>query len=315
VRENKSRELKDKTMSAEEAVSRFIHDGDFIASGGFGHVRVAMAIVYEIVRQKKRNLAMAGKTAVHDLDILVGAGCVNKVEVAYSFGHELRGLSPASRRMVETGQCKVPAETSNAAYQWRFLAGMMGLPFIPSRNLLGTDTGNYSSCKVVKDPFSGKPINLIPAAYPDAAFIHVHRCDVFGNAQIDSTVVEDTELSRCARRLILTTEEIVDDELIRREPWKTKIPFFVVDAVVEVPYGSHPCEMPGMYYYDEELIAEWLDLSKMPEGVDKYLDKYVFSVDTFEEYLELCGGIKKVNYLKRREFLKEPMIAPWRKED
>lgn len=120
MRENKSCELKDKTMSIKEAVSQFIHDGDFIASGGFGHVRVAMAIVYEIVRQKKRNLAMAGKTAVHDLDILVGAGCVNRVEVAYSFGHELRGLSPASRRMVETGQCRVMAETSNAAYQWRF---------------------------------------------------------------------------------------------------------------------------------------------------------------------------------------------------
>jgi acyl CoA:acetate/3-ketoacid CoA transferase alpha subunit len=164
VQENKSRELNDKTMSAKEAVSRFVRDQDFIASGGFGHVRVAMGIVYEIVRQKKRNLAMAGKTAVHDLDILVSSGCVNKVEVAYSFGHELRGLSPASRRMVETGQCKVVAETSNAAYQWRFLAGMMGLPFIPSRNLLGTDTGNYSSCKVVKDPFGGKPINLIPAA-------------------------------------------------------------------------------------------------------------------------------------------------------
>jgi len=313
VLKNKSRELRDKSMSAKEAVSRFVHDGDFIASGGFGHVRVSMAVIYEIIRQKKRNLIMAGKTSVHDLDILVGTGCVNRVEAAYSFGHELRGLSPASRRMVESGQCKVIAEISNAGYQWRFLAGMMGLPFIPSRNLLGTDTGKYSSCKVVKDPFSGKPINLVPAAYPDAAFIHVHRCDAYGNAQIDSIQVEDFELSRCARRLILTAEEIVDNELIRREPWKTVIPFFVVDAVVEVPYGSHPCEMPGVYYYDEEHIAEWLRLSKTPEGVEEYQQKYVFSVDNFEDYLELCGGIKKMNYLKRREFLREPMIAPWRK--
>src|SRR4030042_4561376 len=102
VLNNKSRELKDKTMSVKEAVSRFINDGDFIASGGFGHIRVSMAIVYEIIRQKKRNLILAGKTAVHDLDWLVQPGCVNKVEVAYAFGHELRGLSPASRRMVES---------------------------------------------------------------------------------------------------------------------------------------------------------------------------------------------------------------------
>jgi acyl CoA:acetate/3-ketoacid CoA transferase alpha subunit len=310
----KPRELKNKMMSVKEAVSTYIHDGDYIASGGFGHVRVSMAIIYEILRQNKRNLVMAGKTAVHDLDILVASGCVNKVEVAYSFGHELRGLSPASRRMVERGQCNVAAETSNAGYQWRLLAGMMGIPFIPSRNLLGTDTGKYSSCKIVRDPFSGKPVNLIPAAYPDVAFIHVHRCDVYGNGQIDGTVVEDLELSRCARRLILTTEEIVDNELIRKEPWKTKIPFFVVDSVVKIPYGSHPCQMPGLYYYDEEHITEWLSLSKTPEGVSGYLDKYVYSVDNFQDYLELCGGMAKIDYLIRRELLKEPMVTPRKKE-
>ncbi|MBM2825228.1 MAG: acetyl-CoA:acetoacetyl-CoA transferase subunit alpha [Dehalococcoidales bacterium] len=315
VQKNKSRELKDKTMSAKEAVDRFVRDGDYIAGGGFGHVRVAMAIIYEIIRQRKRNLIMAGKTAVHDLELLVCSECVNKVEIAYAFGYELRGLAAGSRRMVESGRCKVVAETSNGGYQWRLLAAMMGLPFIPSRNLLGTDTFKYSSCKAVKDPFSGKPINLIPAAYPDVAFIHVHRCDIYGNAQIDGAEVEDVELSRCARRLIITTEEIVDDEYIRREPWRTKIPFFVVDAVVEVPYGSHPCQMPGRYYFDEEHIAEWFRLSKSDEGVNEYLEKYVFGVSSFEECLELCGGIKKLNYLKKREFLREPMIAPWRERN
>lgn len=314
VLKNKSRELKDKTMSVKEAVSRFVKDGDFIASGGFGHTRVSMAIIYEIIRQKKRNLIMAGKTAVHDLDILVSSGCVNRAEVAYSFGHELRGLSPGSRRMVQTGQCKVIAETSNAGYQWRWLAGMMGVSFVPSRTMLGTDTIAHSSCKVIEDPFSGKPVALIPAAYPDVAFIHVHRCDVYGNAQMDSIIVEDFELARCARRLIVTTEEIIDSEAIRREPWRTSIPFMVVDAVVEVPYGSHPCEMPGMYYYDEDHIAEWLSLSRTAEGVEGYLQKYVFGVECFEDYLELCGGIKQMNYLKRREFLREPMRAPWRKQ-
>jgi len=314
VLKNKSRELKDKTMSVTEAVSKFVHDGDFIASGGFGHTRVSMAVIYEIIRQNRRNLIMAGKTAVHDLDILVASGRVNKVEVAYSFGHELRGLSPGSRRMVQTGQCKVVAETSNAGYQWRWLAAMMGLPFIPTRTMLGTDTLAYSSCKVVEDPFGGKPVALIPAAYPDVAFIHVHRCDIYGNAQIDGILVEDFELSRCARRLIITTERIVDNEFIRREPWRTSIPFMVVDAVVEVRYGSHPCEMPGMYYYDEDHIAEWLSLSRTSEGVSEYMQKYVFGVDSFDDYLGLCGGVRKLNYLKRREFLREPMTAPWRKE-
>ena len=313
VLHNKSRALKDKTMTAGEAVASFVKNGDFIASGGFGHIRVSMNIIYEIIRQRKRNLVMAGKTAVHDLDLLVGNGCVDKVEVAYSFGHEVRGLSPASRRMVESGKCKVIGEISNAGYQWRFLAGMMGLPFIPSRNLLGTDTGKYSACKVVKDPFSGKPINLIPAAYPDVAFIHVHRCDIYGNCQIDGIMVEDFELARCARKLIITTEEIIDTEVIRREPWRTAIPFYVVDGVVEQPFGSHPCELHGKYFFDEEHIAEWLSLSKTDEGVQAYAEKYIFSVSDFNEYLELCGGIKKIEFLAKREAMRVPLVTPWRK--
>ncbi len=312
VAEHKSRQLIDKRMTAKEAVNRFVHDGNFIASGGFGHVRVSMEIIYEIIRQRKHDLIMAGKTGVQDSDLLIAAGCISEVEVAYAFGHELRGLSPASRRIVESGRCKVIAETSNAGYQWRFLAGMMGLPFIPTRTLLGTDTGAYSSCKVAQDPFSGKPIMLVPAAYPDVAFIHVHRCDKYGNAQIDGTMIEDFELSRCARRLILTAEEVVDESVIRNKPWLTVIPFFLVDAVVEAPFGSHPCEMPGMYDFDEEHIAEWLRVSRTDEGMEAYLQEYIFGVDDFEAYLALCGGTKKLEYLKRREALEEPKRAPWR---
>jgi len=311
VLKNKSRELKDKRMSAKDAVAKFVKDGDYIASGGFGHIRVSMVLIYEIIRQKKRNLAMAGKTAVHDLDILIGSGCVNKVEVAYCFGHELRGLSPAGRRAVETGRCKVVAETSNAGYQWRFLAGMMGVPFIPTRNLLGTDTLKRSSAKVIEDPFSGKPICLVPAAYPDVAMIHTHRSDIYGNAQIDGILVEDFELARCARRLIITTEEIIDNEEVRAKPWRTTIPFYVVDAVVEMPYGAHPCQMPYKYFFDEDHIGEWLKVSKSDQGAKEYFDKYVFSVKDFEEYLELVGGVKKMRRLKRVEQLKEPMTAPW----
>jgi len=311
VAENKSRELKDKTCTPKEAVEKYVKDGDYIASGGFGHVRVSMSIVYEIIRQGRKNLTMAGKTAVHDQDILIGAGCVNKVEAAYSFGHELRGLSPASRRAVESGACEVVAEISNAGYQWRFLGGMMGVPFIPARNMLGTDTLLHSSSKVVKDPFSGKPITLIPSCNPDVVLLHVHRCDVYGNAQIDGIAVEDFELARAARRLIITTEEIISEEQIREKPYLTTVPFIYADAVIEMPYGSHPCLMPYKYYFDEEVIGEWLKMSKTAEGAKEYFDKYVFSVKTFEEYLGLCGGIERLNYLKRVEDMRAPLTAPW----
>jgi 3-oxoacid CoA-transferase subunit A/glutaconate CoA-transferase subunit A len=305
-------EMVDKRMPLGEAVRKFTRDGDYFAMGGFGHVRVSMAAIYEMIRQRRRRMAMAAKTAVHDVDILIASGVVDQVDCAYAFGHELRGLSPAGRRAVESGRVQVVAEISNAGFQWRFKAAAMGLPWIPTRVMLGTDTLRMSSAKVVEDPFTGKPICLIPACYPDFAVIHVHRCDKYGNAQIDGTTIEDVELARASKRLIITTEEIIPEEEIRRHPDRTAIPYFLVDAVCEVRYGSHPGNMPGLYYFDEEHIAEWLKMSRTEEGVEEYLDRYVYSVESFDEYVELIGGEEKMEYLRRLEMLQEQLKAPWR---
>ena len=315
VAANKSRALKDKRTTLREAIAETVSDGALLACGGFGHIRVSMAAVYEIVRQRKRNLTFCGKTAVHDSDILIAAGCVNRIEVAYAFGHELRGLSPASRRAVEHGRCRVVAEISNAGYQWRFLAAAMGLPFIPTRVLLGTDTLAHSSARVVEDPFSGKPVALLPACYPDVVLMHVHRCDRYGNAQIDGIAIEDFELARAARRLIVTTEEIVDEEVIRSQPWRTLVPYYLVDAVVEVRYGAHPTLMPGQYYFDEEHIRKWLELSTTEEGVAEYFERYVYGVESHAEYLELIGGEAQMEYLRQVELLETPLRTPGVEEE
>jgi len=309
----KSKQLTDKVMPLREAVSKFTYDGGYLAMGGFGHVRVSMAGIYEMIRQKRRNIVIAGKTAVHDVDVLIASGVVDRVECAYAFGHELRGLSPSGRRAVEGGRVKVVAELSNAAFQWRFKAASMGLPWLPARVMMGTDTFRYSSSKVVEDPYTGKPICLIPACYPDFAFIHVHRCDKYGNAQIDGTVIEDKELAMAAKRLIVTTEKVVPEEEIRAAPDRTVIPFYIVDAVCEVPYGSHPGNMPLLYYSDEEHMAEWLSLSRTEDGVKRYLDKYIYPVGDFAEYITLVGGEEKMEYLRRLEWLEEPLSAPWAK--
>lgn len=299
ILENKPRQLVDKRMTVAEAVQRYVHDGDLLASGGFGHVRIAMSAIYEIIRQGKRRLIMAGKTGVQDSDLLIASGCVDRIEVAYAFGHELRGLSPASRRKVEGGECQVLGEISNAGYQWRFLAAMMGVPFLPARTMLGTDTLKHSSARVIDDPWSGKPIALVPACYPDVALFHVHRCDCYGNAQIDGITIEDFELARAARRLILTTETVIDHAEIQRQPWRTNIPFYLVDAVIEVPFGAHPTEMPLNYYFDEEHIAHWLEVSRTPEGTADYFKQYVFDVPDFDAYIEKVGGARLLERLQR----------------
>jgi len=299
VRENKSRKMTDKRTTVTDAIRRYVPDGSLVAFGGFGHIRIPMALIYEIVRQHKRDLTVIGKTAVHDIDILIGGGCVSKVEVAYAFGHELRGLSPCGRRAVESGQVKVTGEISNAGFQWRFLAAAMGVPFIPVRSMLGTDTIKKSSARVIEDPWSGKPICLVPACYPDVALFHVHRCDQYGNAQIDGILVEDFELARAARRVILTAEEIIPHEEIQIHPWRTVIPFYLVDAVIQVPFGAHPTEMPVSYYFDEEHIAHWLEVSKTAEGVEQYFKEYVFGVPNYEAYLEKVGGKRLLTHLQQ----------------
>lgn len=299
VRENKTRALVDKRTTVAEAVRRYIPDGSLLALGGFGHIRSPMSLIYEIVRQRKRDLTVCGKTAVHDLDVLIGGGCVSRVDVAYAFGHELRGLSPCGRRAVESGQVRVTGEISNAGYQWRFLAAAMGVPFLPVRTMLGTDTLKYSCAKVMDDPWSGKPIALVPACYPDVVLLHVHRCDMFGNAQIDGILVEDFELSRAARRLIITTEKIIDHAEIQAHPWRTTIPFYLVDAVIEVPFGAHPTEMPITYYFDEEHIAHWLDVSRTNEGTIRYFNEFVYGVQDFTAYIQKAGGIEKLEHLKQ----------------
>ncbi|SFC45060.1 3-oxoacid CoA-transferase subunit A/glutaconate CoA-transferase subunit A [Halobiforma haloterrestris] len=305
-RENRTRAYEDKRMSAAEAVDRYVDDGDVVASGGFGHVRISTPVLHEIVRQGIEDLTLMGKTTVFDADLLIAAGAVSRVENAYCFAHETRGLAPAGRRKVENGEVEVVSEASNATLQWRFLAAKMGVPFVPTRILNGTDTFEKSSAKVVEDPWSGDPVTLVPACYPDAVCIHVDKADKYGNAVIEGIGVEDPQLAGAAKRLIVTAEEIVDDEELRDRPKDVEIPFFQVDAVVEAPYGSHPGEMPYHYYFDDDHLEEWMELTETEEGTQEYLETYVTGTDDFEEYLEAVGGAERLAELEAIENYERP---------
>ncbi|TMT81766.1 CoA transferase subunit A [Haloterrigena sp. H1] len=304
--EKRSRAFEDKRMDAGEAVERFVDDGDLLASGGFGHVRISTPILHEIVRQDIEDLTLSGKTTVFDADLLIAAGAVSKVEAAYCFAHETRGLAPAGRRRVEEGDVEVVAEASNATLQWRFLAAKMGVPFVPSRILAGTETFEKSAAKIVEDPWTREPITLVPACYPDIACIHVSKADKYGNAVIDGISVEDPELSGAAKRLIVTAEEIVDSDELRARPKDVEIPYFLVDAVVEAPYGSHPGEMPYQYYFDEDHLKEWMELTTTEEGLEEYLERYITGTEDFEEYLEAVGGEERLADLEAIENYERP---------
>jgi len=286
-REKKSRALVDKMMTDTEAVSRFVYDGCYIGTELYGTVRCPMTLVREVVRQGKKDLGVAGQ-GVTELDLWLGAGLVKKLDITY-IGLEVYGTSRALRREVESGRIESVVEWSNGGITWRFKAASMGVPFIPVRAMIGSDTLKYSAAKVVECPFTGQKVCLLPALILDVALIHVHRADKYGNAQIDGISGFAFEMSRACKRLIISAEEIVDSEEIRRYPDRTIIPYYLADAVVHAPFGSHPGEMVYCYARDEKQLREWVEASKTEEGTQEYLDKYTHGVANHQEYLELVG--------------------------
>jgi glutaconate CoA-transferase subunit A len=302
----KSRALTDKVTTVRDAVARLVHDGDYLAVGGFGCDRIPTAVVHEILRQQKQRLSLAGHTATHDFQLLcagngTGRGqTLARVEIAYVVGLEARGLSAHARRVLESGEVEF-SEWSNYALAVRFKAAAMGLPFLPARTMLGTDTFRHSGARVVTCPFTGQRLTALPALYPDVAAIHVHEADAYGNCRIRGTTVADLDLARAAKRLIITCERLVPSDEVRRDPTQTVIPFFCVDAVCEVPFGSYPGNMPYEYFSDEDHLRLWLEAERDLDGFRRFLDRTIYAVQDFPEYLQLCGGLERLRQLRREE--------------
>jgi glutaconate CoA-transferase subunit A len=300
----KKRALVNKVMSVKEAVERFVHDGDYLGIGGFGANRIPTAVCHEIVRQGKKGLAFAGHTSTHDFEILAAGEVFNRCDIAYIIGLEARGLSPNARRYMESGKVE-NCEWTNYALALRLKAAAMGVSFLPGRNMMGTETFKHSAAKVVRCPFTGQIYCLYPALWPDVSAIHVHEADIYGNARVKGITIADLELARASKHLILTSERLVHNEEIRSDPARTSIPYYLVDAVCEVPYGSYPGNMPYEYFSDEEHLKLWMESEKDPAQFKKFLDKYIYGTKDFDEYLELCGGIQRINELRAQEKLIE----------
>lgn len=284
----KNKSLIDKRMTEAEAVQHFINEKDFIGTELYGSVRCPMSIVNEIVRQDVKNLRIVGQ-GVYETDILLAAGLVKEMDYTY-IGLELYGISHVLRREIDSGRLDTIVEWSNGALVWRIKAASMGAPFIPVRSMLGTDTFKYSAAKLSQCPYTGDPVALVPALVLDVALIHVHRADKYGNCQIDGISGFAYELSRACKTLIVSAEEIISTDEIRRQPDRTIIPNYLVDAVVHAPYGSHPGEMCYLYERDEEQLQQWAQLSKDADKTQEYLEKYIYGVKDHQEYVELIGG-------------------------
>ncbi len=301
----KPRKKTPKVTTVKKAVKELIPNGSYLGVGGFGTNRIPTSVYHEIVRQKKKNIGLSGHTATHDGQILMAGKVVDRCDAAYVVGLEARGLSKSAREGFEKYGIKV-TEWSNAALAWRYKAAAMGLPFLPTRVLLGTDTFKQSGAKVIKCPFTDQKLAALPALSVDVAVVHVHKADIYGNCLIEGIEVSDRDLVKSAKKVIVTTEELIPHSQVRNETDKVTIPYFLVDAVIEVPYGCYPGNMPYRYFSDEEHLKLWLEKEKIGE-IDSFLEEYIYNTKDFEEYLELCGGIKRLKELRRQEILIEDL--------
>ena len=277
-----------KLLSLSEAIASNVHDGDLVYAAGFTHL-IPFAAGHELIRQKRRDLILARATPDLIYDQVVAAGCARKVILSY-MGNPGVGSLRICRAEIEAGTLEWD-EYSHFSMISRLQAGATGLPFMPMNPTAAGDLERANpNYRTVVDPYSGRDVVVVPALHPDVAIVHVQRADAQGNAHIWGIIGEQKEAAFAADRVILTAEEIVDEEIIRSDPNRTLIPGFIVDALCHVPYCAHPSYTQGYYDRDNAFYLEWDKISQSKEAVQSYLDEWVYSVKDRAEYWEKLGG-------------------------
>ena len=299
-------EIADKLMSLQAAVRRFVTNGCQLSIGGFTVARNPMAAVYEIVRQRIRGIHLVCHSNGQGLDVLIGAGCVKRVEIAYGGNGRYAPTCFRFRRAVEQGQIEFE-DYSNYQMSLRFLAGSLSIPFIATKSGLGSDLlrlqgfseeirkqNNVARKKfeIIQNPFADQEdrVVLLPALTPDVAILHAQYVGEDGTVRIKGLTFADVEQAKSADAVIVTCEEIVPRSFIRLDPDQNTLPPFFVDAIVKVPYGAHPTACFGFYDYDPKHLNQYKKVAKDDDSFNKYLEEWVYGVADHEEYLNRVGA-------------------------
>lgn len=261
-----------KITSLKSAIEK-IHDGDMVSFGGNVLHRAPMAAVREIARQGKKNLRLVKTAGAQDIDLLCAMGCVESVDAGFISYETKYGLANHYRKGVQSGTIK---GNEHACYTviCALRGASMNVPFMPVKGLNAGDLlikNDYFV--VVEDPFSGEPITLVKSLVPDVAIIHVHECDEKGNAIIYGPKFEDKLLSRAAKKVILTTEQIVPESRTRLHADRIDIPGFLVDTIVHIPNGASPSSCYKKYDIDGNSISSFMAITSKEEMMN-YLKSY-----------------------------------------
>ncbi len=297
----------DKVMTMKEAVSSFVHGGDTLFISGAQHGEPSAAI-HEIIRQRIDHLTLVC-ALVTTSSLLIGEGAIDKMITGYSQQNDKRSYTIAKAKA--TNKLPVYEEYSHFGISLGLLAGQMGIPFMPTKCLLGSDMLKYNeNIKSMECPFTGDKVGIVRAIVPDVGIIHVQRADAEGNAQKWGSLGVDQEGINASRTVVVTTEKIVDSDIIRRDPNRTIIPGFRVSAVVEQPWGAHPMHLAG--YYNGDMFGLMTELREK-DGYEAYMEKLVYGVSDWNEYLSGRKAIKGEDYfnnlLIQEPLMSEPVIS------
>ncbi len=277
-----------KVTTLQNAIKTHVQDGDLVYLAGFTHL-IPFAAGHEIIRQGKKDLTLARATPDLIYDQMVAAGCAKKVIFSY-MGNPGVGSLRIVRKALESGQLDWE-EYSHFGMISRLQAGATGLPcMIMNQTAANSLEQANPNIRRVTDPYTGAELITVPALTPDVAIVHVQRCDAAGNAHIWGIIGEQKEVAFASKKVIITTEEIVDDEVIRSDPNRTLIPGFIVDAVCLVPHAAHPSYAQGYYDRDNALYLEWDKISESDELTQAYLAEWVYGVKDREEYWAKLGA-------------------------
>ena len=306
-----------KVMTLSDAIGEYVKNGSHISIGGFTINRNPMAAVHEIIRQGIRDLYLYAHSNGQGADELIGGGCVSRLDIAYGGNGKYAATCIRFRKAVQEGTIRVE-DYSNFQMCLRFMAGAMGMPFLPTVSSLGTDLLNVwgfseeerardpkmpnQKMIVMDNPFGGwmdtPKVVLVPAIQPDVTILHVQKADKQGTGRIHGLTFADVEQAKSAKHVILTCEELVDTAVLRRNPDQNNIPFIHVDAVVPVPHGALPTACYGYYDYDPACLLHYVKCAKDDDLHREYLRKFIHGTKDHEGFIALNGGRERLDRIK-----------------
>jgi len=293
-----------KVTTLEDAIKSNVKDGCHLSLGGFTINRNPMASVYEIIRQKIKHIHLYAHSNGQGVDELIGSNSISCLEIAYCGSGKFASTCIRFRKAAQDQSIRIE-DYSNFQMALRFLAGSMGIPFLPTRSSMGTDiikkwgfppefrkkNAKLPDDKLIEldNPFGTwcdtKKVVLVPAINPDVTIIHVQKADYKGNCRIQGLPFTDVEQAKAAKCLIITCEELINDDSLKDNPDSNQIPFIHADAVVHIPYGAYPTACYGFYDYDPVFLKEYAVIAQDDVAYHSYIQNNILDTLSHMDFI------------------------------